>query len=313
MTQIPFPFHHLRNLRNLRILFLLFPFAAGALILTVSSAAQDAPVAHFHHLHLNSVDPAAAIESYTSRFDCEKASFEGSGAVWAQKSWLLFTKVAGAPPWELNSAIWHFGWGAEDMKAAYQKQLEMGTKFFTPLTDISDLANVPSFYYAYVEGPDRALIELNTANHHRLGHLHLFSDDPIAAGEWYMKHLGAQRRGTRPPSREPRFYRGFQVGPSMSLVMDNVNIIIFPIEYAKQAYAEHWQGRTMFSSTKGRVVDHVAFSFDNLTEALDRLRKQGVKVTDQIRPIPGAKTKSAFIEGPDQIRIELVEGHARKE
>ncbi len=28
--------------------------------------------AHFHHLHLNATDPAAAISFYTSRFDCEK-------------------------------------------------------------------------------------------------------------------------------------------------------------------------------------------------------------------------------------------------
>jgi catechol 2,3-dioxygenase-like lactoylglutathione lyase family enzyme len=34
----------------------------------------------------------------------------------------------------------------------------------------------------------------------------------------------------------------------------------------------------------------------NLNETLERLRKDGVKVTD-----------GAFIEGPDRIRIELVE------
>ena len=58
------------------------------------------------------------------------------------------------------STIWHIGWGAEDMKAAYQKELDLGAKFQTPLTDISDLANSPGFYYAYVDGPDHALIEL---------------------------------------------------------------------------------------------------------------------------------------------------------
>jgi len=98
------------------------------------------PVAHFHHLHLNSTDPQAAINFYTSKFDCEKARFAGLlDGVWAQKSWMLFTKVSAPPPWELTSAVWHFGWGAEDMKATYQKQLDLGTKFFNPLTDISDI------------------------------------------------------------------------------------------------------------------------------------------------------------------------------
>ena len=280
-----------------------------------AAEASSEPIAHFHHLHLNATDPAAAINFYTRTFDCEKGKFAGLlDAVWAQKSWLLFSKVSSPPPWELTSAIWHFGWGAEDMKATYQKQLDMGTKFFFPLTDISDLARVPGFYFAYVEGPDHALIELNTAAHHNFGHLHLFSEDPVSAGEWYVKHLGATRRGNAatPPSREPRIYRNLQVGPNMSLMMDNVNIIIFPIQYSKQDYKDHWKnGQTEMSTTKGRVVDHVGFSVDSLSESLERMRKEGVKVTDEIRAI--GKIKFAFIEGPDKIRIELVEGHAKKE
>jgi catechol 2,3-dioxygenase-like lactoylglutathione lyase family enzyme len=228
---------------------------------------------------------------------------------------MLFTKVNKAPAWELTSAVWHFGWGAEDMKATYEKHVASGTKFFTPLTDISDIGNpnAPpgSFFYAYIESPDKALIEINSARHHRFGHLHLFSADPVAAGEWYMKYFGARRPSTRPLSREPRFYRGHQIGPSMSLIMDNVNLIIYPVEYTKKAYPEHWKGKTEIESTKGRVVDHVGFSFANLAEALEKMRKDGVKVTDEIRSI--GKIKYAFIEGPDKIRIELVEGHASKE
>jgi catechol 2,3-dioxygenase-like lactoylglutathione lyase family enzyme len=273
---------------------------------------EHKPAAHFHHLHLNSTDPAAAIKFYTSKFDCEKGRFAGLvDAVWAQKSWLLFTKVNSPPPWELTSAVWHFGWGAEDMPATYQKQLESGTRFFTPLTQLS-----ANFYYAYVESPDRALIELNTANHHHFGHLHLFSEDPVSAGEWYMKHFGATRRGNpqTPPSREPRFRNGFQIGPSMSLMMDNVNIIIYPVQYSRKAYADHWKpGQASISPTKGRVVDHVGFSVDDLPAAIERLQKEGIKITDGMRSIANGKVKFAFIEGPDSIRIELVEGHARKE
>ena len=95
--------------------------------------------------------------------------------------------------------------------------------------------------------------------------------------------------------------------------MDNVNIIIYPVEYTKKAYPEHWKGKTELESTKGRVVDHVGFSVANLPEALEKLRKDGVKVTDEIRSVAGGKIKFAFIEGPDKIRIELVEGHPSKE
>src|SRR5260370_42166720 len=79
--------------------------------------APQPALAHFHHVHLNSTDPAAAIDFYTSKFDCEKARFAGEiDAVSAQKSWLVFNKVKQPPKSEITSAIWHIGWGAEDMK-----------------------------------------------------------------------------------------------------------------------------------------------------------------------------------------------------
>ncbi len=282
------------------------------LIAAACAAACAAQPARFHHVHLNTTDPAKAIEFYAGRFDCEKAKLGGMNAVKAQDVWLLFAKVAQAPPWELVSAIWHIGWGAEDMQAAYQKQLDMGTKFYTPLTDISKLTGTQGFYYAYVDGPDHALVELNTAAHHHFGHLHLFSEDPIAAGEFYMKYFGAVRRGAnRPISREPRFYEGYQVGPSMSLMSGQVNIIIFPAQHARQANPKHWEGRTGFAPTEGRAIDHVSFAVANLDEALAQLRTGGVKVTAEPRAILDGSLKSAFVEGPDKIRIEVVEDRTR--
>jgi catechol 2,3-dioxygenase-like lactoylglutathione lyase family enzyme len=288
-------------------------FLMAFLTLALAGSAQMPP-AHFHHIHLNTTEPTAAIDFYTSKFDCEKAKFAGEwDGVWAQKAWILFNKVAVPPPSAITSGIWHFGWGAEDMKAEYQKQVNAGTKFETPITDISDLASVPRFFYAYVDGPDHALIELNTAPHHHLGHVHLLSADTVAAGEWYMKYFGATRRGKGPPSREPSFYKGYQVGPGMSLMSDNINIIIFPMQFAPRAYPDAWKNRTAFDSTQGRVVDHIGFSFDNLHDALEQMRKDGVKVTQEIETAFHGKVKYAFIEGPDRVRIELVEGLAHKE
>ena len=110
--------------------------------------------------------------------------------------------------------------------------------------------------------------------------------DAVSAGEWYMKHFGGTWRSGKPPVREPRFIRNVQVGPSASLMMDNVNIIIFPIEYARQAMPE-WKGRKAFESPKGRVVDHVGFSVENLSESLEKLREDGVTVTDEIQSVAG--------------------------
>ena len=211
------------------------------LALLVPAAAQEPPKAHFHHIHLNSTDPAAAIDFYKRKFYWDKSS-------------ILFTKVKDPPPSDIVSAIWHFGWGAEDMPATYKKQIESGTRFQTPITDISDLVGKPpgSFFFAYVDGPDHALIELNTAAHHHFGHVHLLSEDPVAAGQWYKKHFGIP--GYIGP-RTGRVYRGVHVEPVASLNMDNVNIIIYPVEYARDAMPDLWKDRKDFEPTKGRVVD----------------------------------------------------------
>ena len=293
--------------------------AASVAVICCSQAAEVGAqppneAIHFHHLHLNTTDPAAAIDFYTNTFEARKARFAGlQDAVWAHDSWILFTKVGAAPSWEPVSPIWHFGWGAEDMKTEYRRQLDRGTKFFTPLTRLSPDGAPNEFYYAYVESPDRALIELNTANHHHFGHLHLFSADPVSAGEWYMKHLGATQRSTAPVSREPRFRNDLQIGPSMSLMSDHVNIIIYPVEYSKKAYAAHWAaGQTALVSSRGRTVDHVGFSVPDLSAMLSRLKASGVKVTAEPRTIANGQLKYAFIEGPDQIAIELVEDHTAR-
>ncbi len=262
---------------------------------------------------MNSTDPKAAIEFYTSKFDAEKASFKGLlDAVWTQKSWILIQKVAAAPPSEVVSTIWHFGWGAEDMKAAYQKQLDSGTNFATPITDISDIGGgtqMGRLFYAYVQGPDNSLIELNTAAHHHFGHIHLLSEDPVAAGEWYAKHFGVKSRG----AAQARMYRGVQIAPSASFMMDEVSFIIYPVEYARTSKMPGWADRKAFEPTKGRVVDHIGISVENLDDAISKLRKEGITVTDEPRSIAGGKVKFAFIEGPDKMRIEIVEGRASKD
>ena len=260
-----------------------------------ATALAQTPPAHFHHVHLNTTDPAAAIAFYTSKFKARKESFAGLGdAVWTGDSWLLFTKVDAPPPSELLSGIWHIGWGAEDMQSTYQQQLAQGTRFATPITDISDLVggNRP-FFYAYVDGPDHALIELNTARHHLFGHVHLFSADAPAAGAWYAQELGVRSF----PQTEKRIFRNVQIAPAAFVTADHVSMIIYPVEY---------RGGPILP-TRGRVVDHLGFSVDDLDATLARLRQDGVKVTAEPRSIADGRIRFAFIEGPDQVAIELLQ------
>jgi len=98
-----------------------FPLALAALC-----GAQTLPVPVFHHLHLNSVDPNAAIEFYTRQFpSTERATYAGEPALRSGPVWVLFTKVKAAPPTQPQTAIWHFGWHVVDAHknmAVYQQR-----------------------------------------------------------------------------------------------------------------------------------------------------------------------------------------------
>src|SRR5215203_3046523 len=98
-----------------------------AFVLCCLAAACGFAETHFHHVHLNSTDPQAAIEFYTTHLSGEKAKFDGDDAVWTQKSWLLFNKVKQQPSYEAVSPLFHIGWGAEDMKAEFIRQINLGT------------------------------------------------------------------------------------------------------------------------------------------------------------------------------------------
>src|SRR5437867_1838050 len=87
---------------------------------TRASAMTSSSRPAFHHLHLNSVDPAAAIDFYVRRFPrSTKTTWGGLPALAAPNDVLvLFTKVASPPPTSPKNAIWHFGWHVTDTHAS---------------------------------------------------------------------------------------------------------------------------------------------------------------------------------------------------
>ena len=76
------------------------------------------PTPAFHHLHLNSVDPDAAIDFYTRQFpSTTKGEWAGLPALLSPNNvMVLFTKVDTPPAMSPPSAIWHFGWHVTDVR-----------------------------------------------------------------------------------------------------------------------------------------------------------------------------------------------------
>jgi catechol 2,3-dioxygenase-like lactoylglutathione lyase family enzyme len=62
-------------------------------------------------------------------------------------------------------------------------------------------------------------------------------------------------------------------------------------------------------SSRGQVLDHVAFSVENLDALYAKLRREGVKILEA--PHVFGDTRAFMIEDPDGLAIELVETSAR--
>ncbi|MGH9769118.1 MAG: VOC family protein [Blastocatellia bacterium] len=283
------------SLPSLLLLVLLLPPSTGG-------SPQESPAAtSFHHVHLNSSDPSKAIDFYARTFDVtQKASLAGFDGIQSEKIYLLFNKAPSPPPASLDSAIWHFGWGSAAMEADYQKHLAGGVTFHTPITRLGS-----GLLFAYMKAPDGALVEINTSNTRAFIHVHLYSDAPLCAAEWYVKHLGASNRATgrsqrggpcEVPFAAPSEPLGVIRSPAATVRFGEISLIIYPR-----------QRPGPLLSPRGRVVDHIALGVTDLSGTLERLRKSGVKVLEEPHPFGDSKARAAMIEGPDAIAIELVE------
>lgn len=257
------------------------------LIFAFLAALAAAQETHLDHVHLNVKDRAASEAFYAKRFEAGP---------------LRFAQVAKPAPSGLISAIWHIGWGAEDVRGEYQRQLGLGTRYSTPPVNLAEVG--PQFFYSYVEGPDGEMIEINTNNHHRFGHIHLLADDAIAAAEWYMKYLALKTVGNRPLNRRVVRLGGTDIGITANLTVDGVYLGIFPAAWARGQYQDDWKGVDTLASTAGRVIDHIAFSVPDLKATIEAMRAGGVKILDLPRR---AGDTGVYVEGPDKIVLEIVQ------
>jgi hypothetical protein len=136
---------------------------ALASIATNGPAFAQAPAAaveplHFHHVHLNSMDPKAAAEYYPKPFamSATKTTFNGFEAVKTGNIYILFTKVNTPPTNELTgpqTSVWHFGWNtpnSREYNANFRKmgltiaQMWNGSDADAKLVDLSgDVPNPP--------------------------------------------------------------------------------------------------------------------------------------------------------------------------
>jgi catechol 2,3-dioxygenase-like lactoylglutathione lyase family enzyme len=307
----------------------------------IYSQANDSalPVPGFHHLHLNTTNPEAAIDFYTRQFPTTtKSSFAGLPALKAGNVYVLFNKV-GKPPSNLpQSSLWHFGWHVTDEQkrlATFQQRKDVkllplyttdegGTVYTSGDTwpgangslgrtkaEIAEakakgIQPTHGAGFGYIEGPDGAIIEYQgNMPAERFNHVHLFQNQPFCAQLWYQKHLNAP-----PPARQQYTESNCTVPrPELSwpsLVREGMLRQPAGVTYDDVAVTWHvQQNETPLVGSRGHLMDHFALSVKDLDAWMKKLRSENVKFLS--KPYKLGAMRAVMIEGPSKEAIELVE------
>ena len=267
----------------------------------VPAPAQDSEPAHFHHVHLNVVAPDRSIEFYTKIWGGVPVRYRGvADAVFTERSFLLFNRVDTPPEYALKSGLWHIGWGGVDVPNEAKWLKAKGVKAHT------ELYSVGRNWVTYWSGPDNEMIEMNTMGHHRYAHVHLMAKDVNATTGWYSKHLGLEPRLKRVP--KPADMQSVRAW-SNSFRCDNVSFVVYGMpNYTPRPPWWKEEPLTEFQPTKGRVIDHIGFSYRNIQPIFERMKAAGAEIVEPIAMRGGYRTRSFFVQGPDEVLIEIVEG-----
>jgi catechol 2,3-dioxygenase-like lactoylglutathione lyase family enzyme len=303
------------------------------------------PTPGFHHLHLNSVNPEAAIISYTKQFPSTSAStFAGQPALRSPNNvWILFTKVDAPPPTQPATAFWHFGWHVTDVRKSldtYQRQgvtlLPLytgdagGTVFVSSDTwpgssgvlglTLQGIAEAKAkgvtptggAGFAYLRGPDDAMVEYQgNMPAERFNHVHMFQDQPFCAQLWYQTRLNV------PPTAGP----GEAARTEATCRVERSPMKTFPALDGDGMYRTpsvtstrfgdvsfFWymnQGERPAAPTRGHLMDHVGLSVADLDAWIARLETANVTFLEKPYTLGGLR--AVMIEGPSREAIELVE------
>jgi catechol 2,3-dioxygenase-like lactoylglutathione lyase family enzyme len=320
--------------------------ALAASLVPATGQTTVLPPPAFHHLHLNSVDPDAAIDFYTRQFPTTaKSSWGGLPALKSPNDVLiLFSKVAAPPKTSPQTAIWHFGWHAVDSRRSLETYkgrpdvklipLYTGDEGDTVLISSDTWPGPPGVLglskaeiaearakgvqpartrgFAYMQGPDGAIIEfLGNFPAERMNHVHMFQEHPFCAQLWYQKHLNAkifQDRTSSTPLTEANCQVPRSPDPTWP-AMEREGLFRAPraaVEFSDVALT--WYPR-QGSEPLASTRGHVYDHIGLSVADLDAwmAKLKRESVTILEEPYRLGDTRAVMIEGPSREALELVE------
>ena len=124
-----------------------------------------------------------------------------------------------------------------------------------------------------------------------INHVHIRSADPSASADWYTEHFEAKKVSER------------EVMPgTVTISMDMGSPVRLNISSQVAGSSDE-----RASAELNRLgLEHFGFDVEDIQSDIDRLSAAGVRVVLPITEVAGG-AKLAYIEGPDDVLIELVQ------
>jgi catechol 2,3-dioxygenase-like lactoylglutathione lyase family enzyme len=124
-----------------------------------------------------------------------------------------------------------------------------------------------------------------------INHVHIRSADPHASASWYEKHFGAKIISER------------EVMPGTITISMEVG---GPVRLNVSSKPEGTSDEKAVAELNRLGLEHFGFAVEDLEADLDRLEGAGIRIVLPLTEVVGG-TRLAYIEGPDDVLIELVQ------
>jgi catechol 2,3-dioxygenase-like lactoylglutathione lyase family enzyme len=221
----------------------------------------------FDHISFSVADPAKAAAWYVKTFG---ATPDGTAGVTFGSIRFRFRQAGSAAP-SAGSVIDHLGFAVTSLEA---KAAEWRAAGLTPIAAPQNSGGIKAVWF---EDPWGVRLELLQDEHAGLHHVHLLATDRAVTLKWLTDSLG----GTRVD----------QSGLEM-------------LKFGALSVAVLEAAGTPVGSASS-VVDHLGWTTASVDEAAAVLKQAGVKFT--IEPRTTGTLRMAFIEGPNQLRVEILQ------
>lgn len=258
-------------------------------------AVSGTPEVHFHHVHFNTADPEADLMFFEKFFNAPATPFcaDEAGTTLARatrtdRGWFLYTKVDEAPDPALNTYLEHVGWVHQMPAEELARQLALGITLYPEVRfqcpeaamglmpcAVGPIAN----YYYYVQAPSGARVEV------------ALGPGPATMGFGHVHFIQGE---------DLTFFETVSDGAYMNTAIDMVNHIDASLT------EDVLDGETIVD-TRGKPIDHIAYSTTDLEAAKARIEGAGIAIAEDITFKPEFGFRSFFVRSPKGTWLEMVE------